>query len=128
MGQKRQTISIAKIAEKLEDESMMTSAEGKPEFTSRTVENKFVKLIEAIGLEKKEIQNENKSYAIDVNVEAAISAILLDAATKGNVTNKIIKKRPEEIEPEDILQYFDKIFNYTEGKMDTEIRNEFLYE
>lgn len=125
---KENRISVSNIAINVEEElSNQQENEYCPTKTSRTLERNFIKIIEACEENKEDYKDENGNYSVDLGVQAAIAAILIESTKKNSLIDKIIRNKAENIDMNDTIIYFDNLIKYTEGKMDEEVREAFLY-
>ena len=92
---------------------------------SRTIQRKFNTILDAAGFDRKLIQpNKDAKIRIDVNDQAAISALLIESMKKESYLSKSLKKDFGDISFDDVLEHFHSIKGYLDKKVDQEEDND----
>lgn len=127
MSKKKDTVSVSKIANELEEQSFLQSKEGKADTSSRTFERNFKQLMTVLDIGD-EVKDEKGQYAFEESRKAVLAAVLLETARKDSYLKKVMQEKEKQTTMEDVLLFFQRMATYTQGKMDERERIQFLAE
>ena len=94
--------------------------------STRNLERKFSKFIDRFGGIRSEWQDENDHYSIEKKNKAIIEAMLIELNQEDAYTDRLLKDKRAQVNPDDVLRFFNNIAKYTQGKVDEETRQRYL--
>ena len=112
-------VSVSAIIKEMEEKGMVYES-------PRNIERKFKLFIEKLDGSCNEWKDENGSYSVPINQKAILQALIMEIVRDDGYVKKILKDKTDDLMPQDVVSFFNNIAEYTEGKVEEEVRIIFL--
>lgn len=94
--------------------------------STRNLERRFAALVDRFGGIGAEWKDENSHYSIEERNKSIFEAIVLELDQRDNYTDKLLEDKRENVNPEDVIRFFNNVADYTKDKLDEETWHHYL--
>lgn len=95
-------------------------------FSQRQIERTFAEFVGKFSKTTEGWKDEHGHYSVEEKNEAILEAIVIELHRDSGYAQKMLKDRREEVNPDDVITFFNNIAQYTQGRVDEETWCQFL--